>query len=64
VFREAAQQQASLIFTFTPERTVRASFIGDTLDAVASAGGRVLFVELTCPADELERRAEPSRSGG
>jgi hypothetical protein len=56
VFREAAQCHASLIFTFTPERTVRASFIADTLEAVASAGGRVLFVELTCPVDELERR--------
>jgi hypothetical protein len=58
VFREAAQRHVSLIFTFTPERTVRASFIADTLNAVTSAGGRVLFVELTCPMDELERRIE------
>jgi cytidylate kinase len=41
VFREAAQRQVSLIFTFAPERTVRASFIQDTLDAVEGAGGRV-----------------------
>ncbi len=27
IFREAAQRNASLIFTFTPERSVRASFI-------------------------------------
>lgn len=56
MFREAARCNASLVFTFTPERTVRASFVQDTLDAVESAGGRVLFVQLTCPIDELERR--------
>ena len=56
VFREAARRNASLIFTFTPEQTVRASFIRDTLDAVESVRGRVLFVQLTCPIDELERR--------
>ena len=62
VFREAARRNASLIFTFTPEQTVRPSFIRDTLDAVESAGGRVLFVQLTCPIDELERRiVHPSR---
>jgi hypothetical protein len=63
IFREAAQRNVSLIFTFTPERTVRASFINTTLDAVESVGGRVLFVRLTCPMDELERRiADASRA--
>jgi hypothetical protein len=63
VFREAARRDISLIFTFTPERTVRASFVQDTLDAVASARGTVRFVRLTCPMDELERRiAHASRS--
>ena len=57
-FREAAQRNVSLIFTFNPERTVRERFIQDTIDAVAAAGGRVLFVELTCAEDELERRLE------
>jgi hypothetical protein len=56
IFREAAQRNVSLIFTFAPERTVRPSFIQDTLDAVESAGGKVLFVKLTCPIEELERR--------
>ena len=56
IFREAAQRNVSLIFTFAPERTVRPSFIQDTLDAVESAGGKVLFVKLTCPLEELERR--------
>ena len=58
VFREAAQRNVSLIFTFAPERTVGASFIQDTIDTVESAGGRVLFVALACPIDELERRIE------
>ena len=58
VFREAAQRNVSLIFTFAPERTVRGSFIRNTLDAVESAGGKVVFVELTCPPQELERRIE------
>lgn len=63
VFREAAQCHVSLIFTFAPERTVGSSFIQDTINAVASAGGRVLFVELACPIDALERRmASASRA--
>ena len=63
VFREAAQRNVSLIFTFAPERTVSSSFINQAIDAVESAGGRVLFVALTCPSDELEQRIEsPSRA--
>jgi hypothetical protein len=63
IFREAAQRAVSLIFTFAPERTVRPSFIQDTLDAIESMGGKVLFVKLTCPIEELERRiANTSRT--
>jgi len=63
VFREAAQRDISLIFTFAPERTVGHSFIEDAKRVVESAGGSVLFVALTCPLDELERRIEsPSRA--
>ena len=63
IFREAAQRDVSIIFTFTPERTVRASFVQDTIDAVRSAGGRLLFVQLTCTVDEIERRiADTSRT--
>jgi hypothetical protein len=58
IFREAAQRNVSLIFTFAPERTVGPSFIQYTIDAVESVGGRVLFVALACPIDELERRIE------
>jgi len=58
VFRQAAERNVSLIFTFAPERTVTPSFIQQTIDAVESTGGRVRFVALTCPIDELERRIE------
>lgn len=62
VFREAATNDVSLIFTFNPERTVREQFIEDTIGVVESAGGKVYFVELTCSQSELERRIEnPSR---
>jgi hypothetical protein len=55
---EAARQQVSSIFTFNPERTVRESFVQDAIEAVESAGGKVIFVELTCSEAELERRIE------
>jgi chloramphenicol 3-O-phosphotransferase len=62
-FREAARQNVSLIFTFNPEHTVRERFVQDTLDLIEAEGGRVVFVELTCSQDELERRlVNPSRS--
>ena len=62
VFHEAAVQKISIIFTFNPERTVRGQFIPDTVATVQAAGGTVLFAELTCSAEELERRIEnPSR---
>ena len=62
VFREAATNDVSLIFTFNPERTVRGQFIEDTIEVVESTGGKVYFVELTCAQSELERRIEnPSR---
>jgi len=62
-FAEAARNNVSLIFTFNPERTVRERFVQDTLDVVGSAGGEVVFVELTCAEEELERRmADASRT--
>jgi hypothetical protein len=63
VFNEAARHDVSLIFTFAPERTVRTSFVQAVRDGVESAGGEVLFVGLTCPFDEIERRVQdPSRA--
>jgi len=61
-FAEAARNNVSLIFTFNPERTVREHFIQDAIEVVESAGGQIIFVELTCSEPELERRlADPSR---
>jgi len=57
-FAEAARNNVSLIFTFNPERTVRERFVQDTIDLVESAGGKVVFVELTCADADLERRIE------
>ncbi len=57
-FAEAARNNVSLIFTFNPERTVRESFVQETIDVVEAAGGRIDFVELTCAEEELERRME------
>ena len=51
-----------LIFTFAPDRTVRDGFIEGTREVVESSGGELLFVELKCSIEELERRIEhPSR---
>jgi hypothetical protein len=57
-FAEAARQHTSFIFTFAPERTVRERFIQDAIEAIESAGGEIIFVELTCTETELERRIE------
>jgi adenylate kinase len=53
---------SGLVFTFAYDRTVQGSFVGNTRRIIESGGGEVLFVELTCSAEELERRIEhPSR---
>jgi chloramphenicol 3-O-phosphotransferase len=57
-FAEAARQNLSLIFTFNPERSVRERFIQDTIELVQAEKGQVVFVELTCAENELERRIE------
>jgi chloramphenicol 3-O-phosphotransferase len=62
VFEAAAKDGISLAFTFAPENTVRPEFIGAVVSAVESAGGKVCFVELRCPEEEIERRLDaPSR---
>ena len=57
-FAVAARDKTSLIFTFNPERSVRERFIQDTIETVESAGGKVIFVELTCSGEQLENRME------
>jgi len=59
VFEQACRDcLPGLIFTFAPEATVRASFVGDVLQTVLKAGGQVRFFELTCPLPELKQRIE------
>jgi adenylate kinase len=60
--RAVAANLDGLIFTFAFDRTVRGSFIDTVRGVVESPGGEVLFVELKCSTEELERRIEhPSR---
>ena len=54
--RAAQEQLSGLIFTFAPERTVRPEFIATIVTAVENVGANVLFVRLTCPEEEIERR--------
>lgn len=63
VFSQAVEAKLDgLIFTFAFDRSVRSSFIENTLEVVEASGGEVLFVELKCSTEELERRIEhPSR---
>ena len=59
VFRRACESGLpGLIFTFAPERTVRAGFVQAAVDVVQQGGGQVDFVELVCPLGELKKRIE------
>ena len=58
VFERAAAGLPGLIFTFAAERTVEDGFAERAVGAVESAGGEVVFVELTCEIDALRRRIE------
>jgi len=57
-FDAAASDDRSLVFTFAPEATVGPSFPQDAAACIERHGGRVRFVELTCPPDELARRVD------
>jgi hypothetical protein len=62
-FEAAAVAGRSLVFTFNPEASVSPSFPQDTVAAVEPQGGRVRFVALTCPPEELARRVDaPDRA--
>lgn len=63
VIGAAAVAGTSLIFTFAPEATVRQHFVGNVVETVRRAGGRVWFVELTCPPEQLlHRMGSPERA--
>ena len=63
VFSQAAEAPLDgLIFTFAYDRSVRKSFIENVCNDFGSNGGEVLFVELKCSPEELERRiTDPAR---
>ena len=52
-----------LIFTFAPETTVRPHFVSEVERIMAIEKGKLDFVELVCPMEELKRRlGDESRS--
>lgn len=57
-FREAAENDQSLIFTFHPEASVRRDFPERVVSEIRSHHGEILFVELVCPESEIEQRIE------
>ncbi|HEY0596777.1 shikimate kinase [Sphingopyxis sp.] len=56
VFRAAAAEGRSLIFTFHPEASVAPDFPARVVAVVEAAGGRVDFVGLTCAPEVVEAR--------
>lgn len=62
VFRAAAAEGRSLIFTFHPEASVAPDFPARVVALVEAAGGRVDFVALSCAPEIVEARIDaPSR---
>lgn len=57
-FEAAAREGRSLVFTFNPEATVGPAFPEEAAACVERHGGRVRFIALTCPPDELARRVD------
>lgn len=58
VFRAAAAEGRSLIFTFHPEASVAPDFPERVVTLVEAAGGRVDFVALRCAAEVVDARVE------
>lgn len=62
-FEEATAARRSFIFTFHPEATVDPQLVQELCMIVEAGGGRVHFIELTCPRDAiLARLGNESRS--
>ncbi len=63
VFEQACRTQLpGVIFTFTPEDTVRSTFIHEAAATVTTGEGEISFIELLCPSQELAKRIDtPSR---
>src|SRR5262249_22678396 len=63
VFSQAVESNfTGLIFTFAFDRTVQSAFIKHTQDLIERPGNEILFVELRCSPEEIEKRIQhPSR---
>lgn len=62
-FEDAAATRRSFIFTFNPEATVEPRLIEELHSTIERAGGRVLYVQLTCSRETiLARLGSESRS--
>jgi hypothetical protein len=58
IFRAAAAEKRSLIFTFHPEASVAPDFPERVVALVEAAGGRVDFVALRCASELSDARVE------
>jgi hypothetical protein len=63
MFREASEQDRSLIFTFTPEPSVPDDFIDEVREVVTGRGGEVVFIQRLCSPEEQERRIGSASRG-
>lgn len=55
-FEAAAEAGQSFIFTFHPESSVTGDFLPGAERIIEGAGGRIHYVALTCPEEEVEQR--------
>lgn len=63
VMKTAAEEKRSLVFTFSPDRTVTPTFPDRLRSAVTTAGGQIHFVGITCAWPTLlERVVAKSRT--
>ncbi len=55
-FNAAASSGQPFVFTFNPENTVAPSTLDKLEFAVSGNAGKILYIGLVCPEDEIERR--------
>jgi chloramphenicol 3-O-phosphotransferase len=61
--RAAVAEIPGVIFTFSPESTVRETFLARLQESIRGAGGHIHLVEVTCAPEELRRRlTKPNRA--
>jgi len=58
LMEEAIKDQEKVVFTFNPESTVSTEFPSKLIEAVEKAGGQILFIEVGCQEEIIEKRME------